>query len=310
MGLQTQIWKNNMRVLYLIMLFPVILYTVIYIAFAFSNGTFDPPSLTRAESDDFWGIIILVNIVLLIWLLISIFFQRRLIFAFSGAKPLTRKDNARIYNIVENLSISRWMPVPRLWILEDDSLNAFATGWSKSDSRVVFSRGIINKLNDEELEAVAAHELSHIENNDVKVMVIVTCFIWIVATMGEVLIRSSSGNNKDNKNQGQIILLGLVLLVIWNLVFPLINLALSRRKEYLADAGSVQITKNPQALINALKKISEDSAIESIEKQNIANMCISSPFAKNASGISAKFHEMFSTHPSMENRVKVLEGFL
>lgn len=307
MWLQSQIWSNNARVVYLILLMPLILYSVVFLVMYFGDPYFQ--DLSQSDMEAYLGIITIMSVVIFLWLAVSVFFQRRIIFAFSGAKVVERKDYPEIYNLLENLAISQWMVTPKLGIIQDASKNAFATGWWANDSWVVLSQGLINKLEKDELEGVIAHELSHIKNNDVKVMVIITVFVWIIATIGEILIRSGTRRSGgDNKWSGQIVLIGFVLLLLGYLVFPLINLAVSRRKEYLADAGSVMMTKNPDGLIRALQKISQDSRIESITKQNIANMCIATPFERDSKKwFFSKLRWWFSTHPPIEERIKVLE---
>lgn len=252
-----------------------------------------------------------VGPVILLYGLVSFFFYRQMIFAFTGAKPVTRKDHPEIYNIVENLCISKWIPTPNIGIMEDDSLNAFATGRWPKNARIVFSRGLLAKLSKQEIEAVAGHELTHIINRDTLLMIVVIVFVWAVATLWEIILRiglRSRGGKKDNIG-GYLILVGGVLAVLWYLVFPLIQLAISRRREYLADAWSVEITKDSHSLISALEKISHDPIIESIEKQTVAAMCIETPFQKHESGIKHRFQNLLSTHPTIPNRIKALRNF-
>ena len=276
-GLQSSIWANRSKSLFLIVSFPALLFGILFFVFfflSFKSGNMDATWQMHAKES------LLMNAsaftflgpVLLIWFLLSFLFHRQIIFAFSGAKALERKENLEIYNIVENLCISRGLPTPRIGILEDDSMNAFAVGWKPKNAWIVFSRGLLNRLEKMEIEAVAAHELTHIINRDSLLMVVVICFIGAVATIGEIILRFGwrFGSNRDNKDSGQIKLIimitGVVFLMLGYLVFPLIQLALSRRREYLADAGSVELTHDREAMIGALKKISQDSVIESIDK--------------------------------------------
>lgn len=133
-----------------------------------------------------------------LWLLIWIYFQKQIIFSFTWSKEIERKDNPKIYNIVENLAISRWLPVPKIWIIEDSSMNAFATWWSPKNSYIVFSRWLIEKLSDKEIEAVAWHEMTHIINRDVKVMVIINVFIWMIWTVWYIMLRSWWNTNRSS----------------------------------------------------------------------------------------------------------------
>lgn len=263
----------------------------------------------------------LLGPVILIWCLISFLFYRQIIFKFSGASPLSRKDNPQIYNIVENLCISRWILVEsdiqqnrwiKVWIIEDSSLNAFAVWWNPKNSWIVFSRGLLEKLNKQEIEAVAAHELTHIINKDSLLMIVIVVFIWAIATIWEIVFRIalSTKSEKDSWNiKLAMIVIWIVLMVLWYLIFPLVQLAVSRRREYLADAGSVELTKDKNAMISALKNISQDAVIEDIKKPTVAAMCIASPFDSKKWWFSSFIWNLFSTHPSIEDRIKALEGY-
>jgi len=253
------------------------------------------------------GVLTMISPIILIWFIISFLLHRQLIFLFSWAKKIERKDYPEIYNIVENLCISRWLPVPSIWILEDDSLNAFAT-WRWKKSWIVFSRWIINTLNKQEIEAVAGHELTHIMNKDTLLMVVIIVFVGIIWTLWEVVFRIGL-RMKWEKDSAQfklwLILTWVALMIVWYLVFPIIRLAVSRKREFLADAWSVELTKDKNAMISALQKISQDAVIESIEKQTVATMCIQTPFEKKW----WFFRNFFSTHPSIEDRIKALENY-
>ncbi|MBP8016931.1 M48 family metallopeptidase [Candidatus Gracilibacteria bacterium] len=287
---------------------------------------------TLKTFDDVLIIFIFLGPVILIWCLISFIFHRSIIFSFTEAKPITRKEYPDLYNIIENLCISRGLPVPNIGILEDDSLNAFAVGWNPKKCSIVFSRGIINKLNKNEIEAVAAHELTHIINKDGLLMITIIVFIGAIAVIGEILFKSVrfSGNSKNSGNaKGLIILVGLILIVLGYLILPLVQLAISRKREYLADAGSVALTHDKLSMISSLQKISVDSRIESITKKSVSAICIADPFKGGKEGIFfdekgnkldkpiqtesnsifSYFSEFFSTHPSIENRIEMLEKF-
>jgi heat shock protein HtpX len=299
--------------MYLILLMPLIVFWGILLWFYLLylneyNNRFE---------ESFWSVVFTDTIevflytipFLLLWLVIWILLQKKLIFAFSWAREITRKENPEIYNIVENLAISRWLPNPKVWILEDDSLNAFATWWSKKDSWIVFSRWLLNKLDKKEIEAVAAHEMTHIINEDVKMLVIITVFIWIIWTLWEILLRTwrSSSRSSNSKWWNPLPLFGLILYLISLIILPLISLAISRKREYLADAWSVELTQDRDSMINALKKISVDSRIESIQKDWVAAMCIADPFANK--WFMAKIKSFFSTHPNIEDRINSLKNY-
>jgi len=203
----------------------------------------------------FWNDFITINSIfipiLLIWLFVWVMMQKKIIF-FTWAKEVDRKWEPEIYNIVENLCISKWLVVPKIAIIEDNSMNTFATWWSKNDSYIIFSRWLINKLEKDEIEAVVAHELTHIINWDVKNMVIINVFIWAIWTIWYILMRTWSWRSSKWSNPLPIFWLFLYLASI--ILLPLINLAISRKKEFLADAWSATLTKNPEWLIRALKK--------------------------------------------------------
>lgn len=315
--IQSSIWANRTRSIYLLILFPAFLFGLLFVAFSFIGAS---QWLSWSEMRAYWGQIVswragIIWPVILIWGIISFFFYRQIIFAFSDAHPITRKENPEIYNIVENLCISRWLPTPNIGIIDDKSMNAFAIWRNPKNSRIVFSQWILEKLDRNEIQAVAAHELTHIINKDSLVMIIVIVFVWIIWTLGELLLRfwlSTSSKSSDSKDSWQIkmilIVSGLVLLVLGYLVYPFVQLALSRKREYLADAGSVELTKDKMAMISALTKISQDPVIEAIKKQTVAAMCIESPYASAANWWSG-FGEFFSTHPSIENRIKALQNY-
>lgn len=184
-------------------------------------------------------------------------------------------------------------------------MNAFATGRGQNNAWIVFSRGILHKLDKKEIEAVAGHELTHIINKDVLLMVCVVVFIGIFTTLGQILIRIRVGNSKESgKAQLAVFLIGLGLMILGYLLFPFIRLAISRKREFLADAGSVELTKDREAMISALSKIDTDARIESIEKDTVAAMCIDNPFEKKTT--KSRRQNLRSTHPSIERRIEAL----
>ena len=232
----------------------------------------------------------------------------------TGAKPLERKENKRVYNLVENLCISQGMKTPKIYIIEDDSLNAYASGLAESSFSVSLSRGIINKLDDDELEGVIAHELTHIRNRDVRVLVISIIFVGIFAFLAEMAFRSlrfaGSGrrSSKDSKGSGAIILIAIVITAIAYFISILLRFGISRRREYMADAGGAEMTKKPYALASALRKISGDPLIEAVESRDVAQLFIDNP--KPSAHKSASWDNMFATHPPIEKRIELLEQFV
>jgi len=311
--LQSSIWSNRWKTIYLLILFPVFLFGLLYLVFFLINysNMSDFSLVLNSTNTIFLQIISVLTPVLFVRMLISFFFYRQIIFKFSWAKPITRKENPEVYNIVENLCISRGLPTPNIWILEDDSMNAFATWLSEKNAWIVFSRWLLNKLDKKEIEAVAAHELTHIINKDSLLMVVIIVIIWAVATIWEIVFRwglysKSSSNNKDNSKM-ILMLVWWILMVLWYLIFPLVKLAVSRKREYLADAGAVELTSDNRAMIWALRKISTDSQIESIKKDTVAALCIEDPKSKKER--RSFLANLFSTHPSIEDRIKTLEKY-
>jgi len=308
-GIQDSLWENRMKSLMLLVAFPVLLWWLTILAWTLL--VMSENALPFAESWQEWlsfalDAYMILWPIIIIWAILSFLLHRQIIFSFTGAVPLTRKENPEIYNIVENLCLSRGLFVPRIGIIEDDSLNAFATGWNSKNAWVVFSRGLINKLNKSEIEAVAAHELTHLINKDSLLMVVIVVFVGVIGMLWQILVRTS-GASRDSKKWNPLIVVWIVMMIVGYLIYPLIQLAISRKREFLADAGSVSLTKDKFAMISALEKISQDSRIESIDKANVAAMCIVQPLAVD--GKRWFFKNLFSTHPSIESRIEALRSY-
>ncbi|MDR2039318.1 MAG: M48 family metallopeptidase [Bacteroidales bacterium] len=315
-GIQTQQTRNNIRSIVLLVLFPCL---VVVLTFLFSYLV-NLVSYSGNENyniwDQTWAITLhYIPYVIggvLIWFLIAYFANTSIINSATGAHSLERKDNKRVYNLVENLCISKGMKMPQVQVIEDDSLNAYASGINDKTYTVTLSRGIINKLDDDELEAVIAHELSHIRNRDVRLLIVSIVFVGIFAMLSELAIRiafTSGRRSSNNKNNGAIFFLIAFLVAIVGYFFAsLMRFAISRKREYLADAGAAEMTRNPKALANALRKISNDPDIEGITRDDVAQLFIEHPKkkAKNAfSGLTG----LFATHPPIQKRIQVLEQF-
>jgi len=289
--------SNQLKSILLLILFPLLLVGLLFWAFYLSEK-----SLEIARSLTLDSLVLLVPLIL-IWGVISFLFERRLLFSYSGAKAVTRAQEPEIYNIVENLCISRGLPVPKVWIIETWSMNAFALWWKSSDSWIVFTRGLLKKLDKSEIEAVAAHELTHIINKDSLLMLITVVYIGAISILGEFLVRFSTGRKRsddDEKKGNPLLIVGLVLLVLGYVVYPLIRLAISRKREFLADAGAVELTKDNQAMISALQKISEKSVVP-LENERMAAMFIANPLDTIVG--------LFQTHPSIQERIAALKNY-
>jgi heat shock protein HtpX len=310
-GLQGQIWKNNIKSVVLLILFPSVVIALVWIFFYFITDTGTEQRFVDT-TNNFLRFIPWISLAIILWFVIAFFSHTAIIKKATGSVSLERKENKRIYNMVENLCIAHGMPMPAINLIEDDSLNAFASGINKSTFSISLSRGIIQKLNDEELEAVIAHELTHIRNRDVRLLIVSIVFVGIFAFLTEALFRMirysgvrSSGKGK--KDGGYIILVALALAAIGYLLSTLFRFALSRKREYMADSGSAQMTRNPHALASALEKIAGDSRIEAVEQRDVAQLFIDNPREKRKmfSSIAA----VFSTHPPIEKRIELLRQF-
>ena len=307
-GLDKQIRKNNFNSVLLLIAFPAVLLGMVYafIYFLQSEHQEDPNTLFLQAMPVVLGAVG-------VWFLIAWAGHSTFIRMATGSKPLDRIENKRVYNLVENICISQGMSMPKVYIIEDDSLNAFASGINNSSYSVSLSRGIINKLDDDELEGVIAHEITHIKNKDVRLLIISIIFVGIFAFLAELAFRSlrfagSGKKSKDSKGSGAIILIAIVITAIAYFISILLRFGISRKREYLADAGAAEITKKPYALANALRKISGDPLIEAVESRDVAQLFIDNP--KPSRHTSASWDNMFATHPPIDKRIELLEQFV
>jgi heat shock protein HtpX len=317
-GLQTHIWNNNGRSVLLLLGFPVLLMLLTYALFllfaGLSGATMGPDpttgyflwaadALSRA-----WPFAIAGAIL---WFGIAYAFYQGIIDAATGAHKVERTQEPKLYNLLENLCISRGITMPALRIMETDALNAFATGLHKGQYSITVTRGLMTTLNDEELEAVLAHELTHIRNADVRLLVIAVVFVGIFSFVGEMAFRSmrfsggsggSSRRGSSRDSGGGAIIAILVALAIIAIAYALaivIRFSLSRRREYLADAGAVELTKNPDAMISALQKISGNATVNA--PSEVREMFIENPHSD--------FAGIFATHPPIAKRIEALAKF-
>ena len=290
-------------------MFPVIFFILTWLFFFFISLSQGESIIMNQINNRFLNTVPIIIIGVTIWFIIAYFVHSSMINAATDSKPLARAENKRVYNLVENLCISTGMTVPKINIIEDDSLNAFASGINSKTYSVSLSRGIIDKLNDEELEAVIAHELTHIRNRDVRLLIISIVFVGIFAFISQTIFRSMRfGRMGRGKKEGAGIFIALVLALIGYLVATLFRFALSRRREFLADAGSAEITRRPLALASALRKISVDPTIEAVKRKDIAQMFIENPQV-NSEKSSFSLSSLFATHPPLSKRIELLEQF-
>lgn len=318
-GLQSQIRKNNTNTFLILLMFPVVFFGLTWLFFFFTevakshylSAEQGQYNLLPVINYNFLNTIPWVGIGVIIWFTIAWLSHSTMINKATSSKPLERNENKRVYNLVENLCISRGLTMPKVNVIEDDSLNAFASGLSPKTYTVSLSRGIINKLEDSELEAVIAHELTHIRNRDVRLLIISIVFVGIFAFISEAIFRSLrfGGLSRGKKGSGAAaMLIALALALVGYLIATLFRFALSRKREYLADAGSAELTRNPLALASALRKISTDPTIEAVQRKDVAQMFIENPQAAlNKSSFS--LGTLFATHPPIKKRIEILEQF-
>ncbi len=318
-GLQTHIWNNNWKTVLLMAGFPVLLLLLTYALFLLFAGFTGSATGPDAVAGYFiwagealaqaWPFAIAGAIL---WFGIAYAFYQNIIDAATGAKRVERKEEPKLYNLLENLCISRGLTMPALRIMETDALNAFATGLHKGNYSITVTRGLMNTLTDEEIEAVLAHELTHIRNADVRLLIIAVIFVGIFSFVGEMGFRSlrfggmgggssrrSSGGRDSGGGAAIAIIVALVIIAVAYALAIVIRFALSRRREYLADAGAVELTKNPDAMISALQKISGNATVNA--PSEVREMFIENPHSDFAS--------IFATHPPIEKRIEALAKF-
>lgn len=308
-GLDKQIRKNNFNSVLLLVAFPVLLLAMFYAFFYFAE---DRDLATANQHFLRYMPLVLVGVGL--WFLIAWAGHSAFIRMATGAHPLERKEDKRVYNLVENLCITQGMTMPAIYVIEDDSLNAHASGINQKTYAISLSRGMIEKLEDDELEGVIAHELTHIRNRDVRLLIISIIFVGIFSFLAEMAFRSlrfaGSGrrSSKDGKGSGAIILIAIVVTAVAYLISLLLRFGISRKREYLADAGAADMTRKPYALASALRKVAADPMIEAVESRDVAQLFIQNP--KLSAHKSASWDNMFATHPPIERRIQLLEQFV
>ncbi|MGB3455041.1 MAG: M48 family metallopeptidase [Litorimonas sp.] len=308
-GLRTHIWNNNLRSILLLCFFPVLLLGLFYgllIGFVGFTGSADlQTGFAEAAS-------ILPSAAPYalggagLWFGIAFFGHNAMINAATRAKPVTLSEEPRAYRMLENLAISRGLTTPRLMVMETPAMNAFASGIRKENYQITLTRGLMNALDDEELEAVIAHELAHIRHKDVRMLVIAVIFVGIFAFVGETLFRnmfrvnfarSSNHRRSGGGNSGVLILVAFVIVALTYVIALMIRFTMSRKREYMADAGAVELTKNPDAMIRALQKISGNAEMASVPDE-VREMALYNP----RNGLAG----LFTTHPPIEKRIEAL----
>lgn len=317
-----------MKSLMLLILFPCIILGIVYAFLAFVNmqEVYDGYGGTRLAFDAmktneaFVMALPWVVGIVGIWFLISYFTNASMVRQATGARPLERRENPRVYNIVENLTMTCGMPMPKINVIDDPQLNAFASGIDEKSYTVTVTTGICNRLNDEELAGVIGHELTHIRNRDTRLLIVSIIFVGIMSTLLSLAIRmlwntfiygGNRRSSRDGKNGGgviAVILVAIVLAAVGYFFTLLTRFAISRKREYMADAGGAELCGNPLALASALRKISNDPGLGQVDREDVAQLFIVKPVAFK-SEFTNMMSRLFSTHPSTESRIAYLEQF-
>lgn len=249
--------------------------------------------------------------------IISYWFSDKIVLGMAKAKPIGKKDAPELYNIVENLCITAGLPVPKIYIINELAPNAFATGRDAKHAVVAVTRGLLERLNKNEIEGVIAHELSHIGNRDMLLSTVVVILVGFIALLSDMFMRSvfwRGMRSRDDRGGGQagaiMFLIGIALSILAPIAATLIQLAISRKREFLADASGALLTRYPEGLASALEKIAKDPTPLPIAKNTTAHLWFDDPFTSGI-GNSKKtpwFHKMFMTHPPVEERIKALRS--
>jgi len=311
-GLYSHIQSNRRRSIALLVGLFFLVYLMVYagalVAESLSVDA-DLNTLMQRALSDLVGAAPIATVGTALWVVIAYFFHQNMIDAVTGGRKVTRAEQPRLYNLLENLCISRGITMPKLKVMESDALNAFATGMNEKQYSITVTSGLIDRLDDGEIESVLGHELTHIRNGDVRMMVIAVIIAGVISFFAELFFRlwfyggfrsSRSSDDRRGGGAGLAILIAVVLIVVAYLLSFIIRLALSRSREFLADAGSVELTKNPDAMISALRKIEGRGELPGTPSA-LMEMCVDNP--------RQGFGELFDTHPSVESRVAALVKF-
>lgn len=299
------------------MAFPLLVLVMVFIFFYAVNYTEEGLPPFDFVLEQFINSIPVVLLAVGIWFVVAYFANSTMINNAAKSHNLSRKDNMRVYNLTENLCISVGMKMPQLRIIESSALNAFASGINEKTFTVTLTRGIVETLTDEELEGVIAHELMHIRNSDVKLLIVSIIFVGIFSFIMQVALRSilygnmSSRRSKDDGKGGAAIMIIIVVLAaLAYFLSILFKLALSRKREYMADSGAAEMTKNPLGLASALEKISGNHHVDKVKSADVQQMFIeNTPKDGASSNFLGGLGGLFSTHPPIEKRIQILKQF-
>lgn len=253
------------------------------------------------------GILVVAVLFSIFMSFFSYWFSDKIVLSMSHAKPIEEKDNPELFHTLENLCITAGLPMPKLYIIEEESPNAFATGRDENHAVVAVTAGLLHRLNKTEVEGVLAHELSHIGNKDMLLQTVVVVLVGFIALLSDMFMRSMFFRNRDNNNNsgGVMIIIGIALAILAPISAQLIQLAISRKREFLADASASLLTRYPEGLASALEKISHDQTPLSVAKNSTAHLWFDDPYDKPGEKMSW-LHKLFLTHPPVEERIAAL----
>ncbi len=303
-GLQTYIWNNNIKSALLLLGFPVLLLGLLYAFMLLLMGMGWLPSAYSLQDDFTLASQLMLHYaplaigVSVIWFVIAYVSYQGIIDLSTGARPVTRQEQPKLYNLLENLAISRGMKTPTLRIIDSDAMNAFATGLHEGRYSVTVTTGLAEALDERELQAVLAHEMTHVINRDVRLMVIASIFAGVITLVAQIIYRAiwfGGDRGRRGRGAGFLVLIAIAVAAIGYLLAIVIKLAISRRREYIADAGAVELTKDPDAMISALQKISGHSHMD-------APGSVRSMFLDDDEGVMS----LFATHPPISKRIDAL----
>ncbi len=311
-GLYSHIQSNQRRTIALLIGLFLLVYLMAFAGALVAEAlTYNAPLdyLLRAAQRDFLQALPWATVGTVVWILIAYKFHQAMIDAVTGARDVTRAEEPRLYNLLENLCISRGITMPRLKVADESALNAFATGMNEKQYAITVTQGLLDALDDAELEAVLGHELTHIRNGDVRMLVVAVIIAGAISFFAELIFRLffqggfGWGRGRDERRgggAGLAILIAIALVVVAWLLSVVIRFALSRSREFLADAGSVELTKNPDAMISALRKIEGRGELAGATSA-VMEMCVDNP--------REEFSDLFATHPPIEKRIEALIKF-
>lgn len=284
-----QISRNKWKSFFLML---IIFFVIVLFGWVISNAL-DP---------GYFFIIMIFSIIFSIsYLLISYYNSDKIALASVSAKEASRTEHKQLYNLVEGLTIASGLPMPKLYIMKSENINAFASGRNPENSVICVTTGSLTKLDKRELEAVLSHELSHIANYDIRYITLVAVMVGMISIISQIFLRSlwfsNMGGGKNDKNKAIFILIGIILAILAPIAVYFVQMAISRKREYAADATAVKFTRYPKALANALKKIKNESIVEKKVNAAISPLFFANPLNK-----------ITSTHPPIEERIKIIES--